>query len=30
MIKLQDKINGVTEELLEEHEMSITDINNLK
>ena len=29
LIKLQEKINGVTEELLEEDEMNITDINNL-
>ena len=28
MIKLQEEINGVTEELLEEDEMNITDINN--
>jgi hypothetical protein len=26
--KLQEEINGVTEELLEEDEMDITDINN--
>ena len=29
MIKLQEEINGVIEELLEEDEMNITDINNL-
>ena len=29
MIKLREEINGVTEELLEEEEMDITDINNL-
>ena len=29
MIKLQEEINGITEELLEEDEMNITDINNL-
>jgi len=29
LIKLQEEINGVTEELLEEDEMDITDINNL-
>ena len=29
MIKLQEEINGVTEELLEEDEMNITAINNL-
>jgi len=29
LIKLQEKINGVIEELLEEDEMNITDINNL-
>ena len=29
LIKLQEEINGVTEELLEEDEMNITDINNL-
>ena len=29
MIKLQEEINGVFEELLEEDEMNITDINNL-
>jgi hypothetical protein len=29
LIKLQDEINGVTEELLEEEEIGITDTNNL-
>ena len=29
LIKLQEEINGVFEELLEEDEMNITDINNL-
>jgi len=29
LIELQEEINGVTEELLEEDEMNITDINNL-
>ena len=29
LIKLQEEINGVIEELLEEDEMIITDINNL-
>jgi len=29
LIKLQEEINGVTEELLEEDEMNITVINNL-
>ena len=29
LIKLQEEINGVIEELLEENEMNITDINNL-
>ena len=29
LIKLQEEINGVIEELLEEDEMKITDINNL-
>ena len=29
LIKLQEEINGVIEELLEEGEMNITDINNL-
>ena len=29
LIKLQEEINGVTEELLEGEEMGITDINNL-
>jgi len=29
LIKLQEEINGVIEELLEEYEMNITDINNL-
>ena len=29
LIKLQEEINGVTEELLEEDEMNITFINNL-
>jgi hypothetical protein len=29
LIKFQEEINGVTEELLEEGEMDITDINNL-
>ena len=29
LIKLQEEITGVMEELLEEHEMDITDINNL-
>ena len=29
MTKLQEEINGVTEELLEEDDMNITDINNL-
>ena len=29
LIELQEEINGVTEELLEEDEMDITDINNL-
>ena len=29
LIKLQEGINGVIEELLEENEMNITDINNL-
>jgi hypothetical protein len=29
LIKLQEEINGVIEELLEEQEMNITDINNL-
>ena len=29
LIKLQEEINGVMEELLEEDEMDITDINNL-
>ena len=29
MIKLQEEINGVIEELLEEEEMDITDTNNL-
>jgi len=29
LIKLQEEINGITEELLEEDEMNITDINNL-
>jgi len=29
LIKLQEEINGVIEELLEEDEMDITDINNL-
>jgi hypothetical protein len=30
LIKLQEEINGVIEELLEEEEMDITDTNNLK
>jgi hypothetical protein len=29
LIKLQEVINGVIEELLEEDEMDVTDINNL-
>jgi len=29
LIKLQEEINGVFEELLEEDEVNITDINNL-
>jgi len=29
LIKLQEEINGVNEELLEEDEVDITDINNL-
>jgi hypothetical protein len=29
LIKLQEGINGVIEELLEDQEMNITDINNL-
>jgi len=29
LIKLQEEINGVIEELLEEEKISITDINNL-
>ena len=29
LIKLQEEINGVIEELLEEDEMNLTDINNL-
>jgi len=29
LVKLQEEINGVIEELLEEDEMNITDINNL-
>jgi hypothetical protein len=29
LIKLQEEINGIIEELLEEVEMDITDINNL-
>ena len=29
LIKHQEEINGVIEELLEEDEMNITDINNL-
>jgi len=29
LIKLQEEINGVIEELLEEDEVNITDINNL-
>jgi len=29
LIKLQEEINGVIEELLEEDEMNITDIKNL-
>jgi hypothetical protein len=29
LIKLQEEINGVSEELLEGEEMDITDINNL-
>jgi len=29
LIKLQEEINGLTEELLEEDELNITDINNL-
>ena len=29
LIKLEEEINGVIEELLEEDEMNITDINNL-
>jgi len=29
LIKLQEEINGVIEEILEEYEMNITDINNL-
>jgi hypothetical protein len=29
LIKLQEEINGVTEELLEEDEMDTTDVNNL-
>jgi len=29
LIKLQEEINGVIEELLEEDEINITDINNL-
>ena len=29
LIEFQEEINGVTEELLEEDEMEITDINNL-
>jgi uncharacterized protein HemX len=29
LIKLQEEINGVTEEFLEQDEMDITDINNL-
>jgi len=29
LIKFQEEINGVTEELLEEDDMNITDINNL-
>ena len=28
LIKIQEEINGVIEELLEEDEMDITDINN--
>jgi len=29
LIKLQEEVTGVIEELLEEDEMNITDINNL-
>jgi len=29
LIKFQEEVNGVTEELLEEDEMNTTDINNL-
>jgi len=29
LIKLQEEINGIIEELLEEDEMDITDLNNL-
>jgi len=29
LIKFQEEINGVIDELLEEEEMDITDINNL-
>jgi len=29
LIKFQEEINGVIEELLEDDEMNITDINNL-
>ena len=29
LIKLQEEINGVIEELLEENEINIRDINNL-
>ena len=29
LIKIQEVINGITEKLLEEDEMNITDINNL-
>jgi len=29
LIKLQEEINGVIEEILEEDEMNITDIKNL-
>jgi hypothetical protein len=29
LIKFQEEINGVIEELLEEEEMDVTDINNL-
>ena len=30
LIKLQEEINGIIEELLEDNEMNITGINNLK